>query len=176
MKLNSFIIIEYVKTSIDILVDIKVKKQIESFFNNYNFKTENSNIEAYEDLLRKSEADIRNHIKIEHQMKIYSDNLKAKIEELEKSKAEYKINYLALQEVILFFFSPLINYLFLISNEIQNKFLLSLNSIICSILFQINTKNYCYYCICRFLLKNLSIRYFQMLLFVCFFLYNLLLL
>jgi len=98
-KLNSFIIIEYIKTSIDILVDIKVKNQIETFFNNYNAKLEGTNFEAYEDMLRKSESDIRNHIKIEHQMKIYSDSLKAKIEELEKSKAEYKKNYLALQEV-----------------------------------------------------------------------------
>lgn len=98
--MNSFIIIEYIKTSIDILVDIKVKNQIETFFNNYHNKLEEFNSsEAYEDLLRKSESDIRNHIKIEHQMKIYSDNLKAKIEELEKSKAEYKKNYLALQEV-----------------------------------------------------------------------------
>ncbi len=32
-------------------------------------------------------------------MKIYSDNLKAKIEELEKSKNEYKKNYFNLQEV-----------------------------------------------------------------------------
>ncbi len=98
--MNSFIIIEYIKTSIDILVDMKVKKQIETFFSNYNMKNENSNVEAYEELLRKSESDIRNHIKIEHQMKIYSDNLKSKIEELEKSKAEYKKNYLSLQEVI----------------------------------------------------------------------------
>ena len=97
--MNSFIIIEYIKTSIDIVVDIKVKNQIESFFNNYNTKSEGSNVEAYEELLRKSESDIRNHIKIEHQMKIYSDNLKAKIEELEKSKSDYKKNYLALQEV-----------------------------------------------------------------------------
>ena len=100
-KMNSFIIIEYIKTSIDILVDIKVKDKIEAFFNNYHNKLEGSNLEAYEELLQKSESDIRNHIKIEHQMKIYSDNLKAKIEELEKSKGEYKKNYLALQEVSL---------------------------------------------------------------------------
>jgi succinate dehydrogenase flavin-adding protein (antitoxin of CptAB toxin-antitoxin module) len=99
--MNSFIIIEYIKTSIDILVDIKVKDKIEAFFNNYHNKLEGSNLEAYEELLQKSESDIRNHIKIEHQMKIYSDNLKAKIEELEKSKGEYKKNYLALQEVLL---------------------------------------------------------------------------
>lgn len=99
MKLNSLIIIEYIKTSIDILVDIKVKKQIETFFSNYNIRSESSDAEVYEELLRKYEADIRNHIKIEHQMKIYSDNLKIKIEDLEKSKAEYKKNFLAIQEV-----------------------------------------------------------------------------
>ena len=102
--MNSFIIIEYIKTSIDILVNVIVKNQIESFFSNYNTKPDDSNVEAYEDLLRKSESDIRNHIKIEHQMKIYSDNLKAKIEELEKSKLESKKNYIILQEVIINFF------------------------------------------------------------------------
>lgn len=54
----------------------------------------------YEDLLRKHESDIRNHIKIQHQYRIYSDNLKNKIEELEKSKLEYKKTIVNLQEVI----------------------------------------------------------------------------
>lgn len=135
MKLNSFIIIEYIKSSINILVDTKVKCQIESFFSNFNstnpfednndfdhknykkaqkdtrikhslnneeYNTNTStcqNINEYEDLLRKLESDIRNHIKIQHQYRIYSDNLKSKIEELEKSKNEYKKSVIALQEV-----------------------------------------------------------------------------
>jgi len=56
----------------------------------------------YEDLLRKHESDIRNHIKVQHQYRIYSDNLKNKIEELEKSKVEYKKTISNLQEVIYF--------------------------------------------------------------------------
>jgi len=118
--MNSFIIIEYIKTSIDILVDIKVKNQIEAFFNNFHNKVEGSNAEAYEELLRKSESDIRNHIKIEHQMKIYSDNLKAKIEELEKSKADYKKNYMALQDVNFFHF-VISNFIFVYMLSLINR-------------------------------------------------------
>jgi len=135
LKLNSFIIIEYIKSSINILVDLKVKEQLESFFTNFNpqsipnndinlinikesidydlkerTKSSNSNNEKsnnsnssfhndYEDLLRKHESDIRNHIKVQHQYRIYSDNLKNKIEELERSKAEYKKTVANLQEV-----------------------------------------------------------------------------
>lgn len=93
------------------------KNNLENFnFKNKNayFKTENGNNNAdnisnitnisclndYEELLRKHESEIRNHIKIQHQYRIYSDNLKNKIEDLEKSKAEYKKNIANLQEVI----------------------------------------------------------------------------
>ena len=98
-SMNSFIVIEYIKSTIDILVDFKVNKQIESFFNNFNENKENSDYSQNEDLLRKSEADIRNRIKIHHQMIIYADNLKLKFEEMEKSKNEYKKSFFMLQEV-----------------------------------------------------------------------------
>ena len=42
-----------------------------------------NNYEDLEKLLQKYEAEIREHIKIEQQMKIYSDNLEEKISELE---------------------------------------------------------------------------------------------
>lgn len=67
--------------------------------NNFN-NTNISCLNDYEELLRKHESEIRNHIKIQHQYRIYSDNLKNKIEELEKSKADCKKTIANLQEVI----------------------------------------------------------------------------
>lgn len=79
--------------------------------------TNNSFINDYEELLRKHESEIRNHIKIQHQYRIYSDNLKTKIEELEKSKMDYKKNISNLQEVIIF------HFLFLLRKHININFL-----------------------------------------------------
>jgi hypothetical protein len=129
---------EYIKSSINILVDLKVKDQLESFFSNFDAqsilsknsnqnynnkieeefengkikisesKAENPNVSNksclndYEELLRKHESEIRNHIKIQHQYRIYSENLKNKIEEIEKSKADYKKTITNLQEVIVY--------------------------------------------------------------------------
>ena len=129
---------EYIKSSINILVDLKVKDQLESFFSNFdaqNILSKNSNqnhnnkieeefengkitiseskaenrdvsnsscLNDYEELLRKHESEIRNHIKIQHQYRIYSENLKNKIEEIEKSKADYKKTITNLQEVIIY--------------------------------------------------------------------------
>ena len=65
LKLNPFTVIEYIKTSIDILVDLKVNEkaqEIESDFNQN--RNNNSNVHEYEKLLWKSEADIRNFIRV----------------------------------------------------------------------------------------------------------------
>ena len=40
----------------------------------------------YEAMLIKYEQDIRGHIKVEHQLKLYSDSLQSNLEELEKEK------------------------------------------------------------------------------------------
>lgn len=58
----------------------------------------------YEEIIRKLESEVRNHIKIEQQMKIHIDTLVGKIEEIEKSykdemKAfQRKINELEVRE------------------------------------------------------------------------------
>ncbi len=65
-KTNPFTIIEYIKRSIDILVDLKVQEQLqhnEKIKEDSNFTFEDSCSE-YEKLLRKLESDIRNYIKV----------------------------------------------------------------------------------------------------------------
>ena len=78
--------------------DSKSEKNISSLDQNFN-NSICTHINDYEELLRKHECDIRNHIKIQHQYRIYSENLKTKIEELEKSRAENKKTIANLQEV-----------------------------------------------------------------------------
>jgi len=74
--------------------------------NNSTAVTHSACFNDYEELLRKHESEIRNHIKIQHQYRIYSENLKNKIEELEKSKLDYKKTIANFQEVTKIF--PLI--------------------------------------------------------------------
>ena len=82
-KLDEMTLIKYIKDSID----ITISKLAEKKANEYISK-ENGN-QDYESLLIKHEKDIRGHIKIEHQLKLYADSLQNNIEELEKEKKEF---------------------------------------------------------------------------------------
>ena len=84
-KLDEMALIKYIKDSID----ISISKLAEKKANEYKSKMikENGN-QDYESLLIKYEKDIRGHIRIEHQLKLYADSLQNNIEELEKEKEE----------------------------------------------------------------------------------------
>ena len=64
-KSNPLTIIQYIKTSIEIIVDLKVQEKIKEFEKNkedlFEFEDDCS---EYEKLLRKLESDIRNYIKV----------------------------------------------------------------------------------------------------------------
>jgi len=74
-------------------------KPIDDKFNLTQRSLRSNNLNDYEELLQKLESDIRNHIKTQHQYRIYSDNLKLKIEELEKINKEQKNSIIILNEV-----------------------------------------------------------------------------
>ncbi len=70
-KSSSFVILDYIKSSIEILIDLKIQEKLE------NLKYENQNnsqdqvsfyddegVNEYEKYLRKMEAENRNHIKV----------------------------------------------------------------------------------------------------------------
>ena len=81
------------------MVNEKVRRSIDEFKEEVNNKNLNLNqINEYEELLMQAEANNRAHIKIQHQLKLNSENLKYRIEELERSKSELKKNYKLLQE------------------------------------------------------------------------------
>ena len=77
-------LIEYIKSSFDIAVTISSEKQFKALKKSLNYEINNNYSEDYESLLRKEECDIRQHISIQHQLKLYGEKLIDKLEELEK--------------------------------------------------------------------------------------------
>ena len=78
-KLTILDLIEYIKSSIDIIINMSVKEEKEGIklkSNNYD--------EDYESLLRREEAWIRKHIGIENQLRLDYSNLFDKYKECEK--------------------------------------------------------------------------------------------
>ena len=74
-SMNELELIKYIKDSIDTVILTLAEKKINEFNN-----------QDYEAMLIKYEQDIRGHIKVEHQLKLYSDSLQNNIDELEKEK------------------------------------------------------------------------------------------
>ena len=94
-SLDPITLINYIKDSIDVLVEMSVNDQVEDYLNQ-----KENDPQTYESILIKYESDIRGHIKVEHQLKLYADNLQYEIEQHEKEKKEmlalitkYKKNY-----------------------------------------------------------------------------------
>jgi len=63
MKTDPLIIIEYIKNSIDILINLKVEEKLE-IEKNAGLNDQSDKQNDYETLLRKLESDIRGHIKV----------------------------------------------------------------------------------------------------------------
>ena len=74
-------IIEYIKSTFDIIINIKVESKIEEYLSQ---KNEDINAATeYETLLQKLEGSIRQHISYEHQFKIEYEKLLNKAEEID---------------------------------------------------------------------------------------------
>ena len=93
-KVSCLDLILYIKTHLELLINIKVNEKIKDFKIHPEkiasfFGTDDVNSD-YEMLLRRYENDIRNYIKVENMLKIYIEDLKYKIElnenEIEKLK------------------------------------------------------------------------------------------
>jgi hypothetical protein len=62
-KTNPITIMEYIKSSIDILIDLKVEERMENT-KRQTFGDSEDRINEYEPLLKKLEGDIRQHIRV----------------------------------------------------------------------------------------------------------------
>ena len=80
-------LINYIKDSIDVLILTSIEQKV----NDYNEQRENTQQE-YEPLLIKLEKEIREHIQLEHQLKLFIDNLQSNYEELEQENLILKGN------------------------------------------------------------------------------------
>ena len=77
-------LIEYIKSTIDIIVSIKVESKVNDYRNQLN---EDINAATeYETLLQKLESSLRQHIAYEHQFKIEYEKLLIKSEEIDYEK------------------------------------------------------------------------------------------
>ena len=68
-----------------IIIKIKAKEDIDQYIEENEKEDENA-AEDYEILLRKEEAEIRQHISIEHQLKIQCEKFAEKLDDLEQQK------------------------------------------------------------------------------------------
>ena len=88
-------LIEYIKNSLDIIIDYKLNKEIENFKNSYESINEGS---EYEKLLQREEERIRKLSSIEITLKLQCEKFVQKIDFLEKEKTNLqkelvRINY-----------------------------------------------------------------------------------
>ncbi|CDW72573.1 UNKNOWN [Stylonychia lemnae] len=125
LEVDTLSLIEYIKTSIEILLNLKMETSMSA--NNYSNNkkrtsgnnrintdtsnqldnsqlTNNSNYtsttngqkeppKAYEEIIQKLENDIRNHIRVEQQMKIAMEALQQKIEDKDRERAKLRQEY-----------------------------------------------------------------------------------
>ncbi len=77
-------IIYLIRDTIDAIISIKVKDQIQQLIISKD-ELKNSSKE-YEELLRQEEAEIRKHISTQHQLKLQIEKMQEKIDYLEKEK------------------------------------------------------------------------------------------
>ncbi len=90
-------LIEYIKSSFDIAVTLSSEKQFNILKETLNYKINENYSEDYEHLLRKEEKNIRQHISIQHQLKLYGERLIEKINELEQE------NFILIKKLVKFF-------------------------------------------------------------------------
>ena len=77
-------LVEYIQSSIDVIVQIKVQEQIDKEREEKKEEQESEYAATkYETLLQKEEKEIRNYIRIEHQLKLHCEKLTAQLEEIE---------------------------------------------------------------------------------------------
>jgi len=70
-KTNPLVILDYIKNTIEILVESKVDERLESLKKNHTEENEEKANE-YETLLRKLESDIRQHIRVRYKIFLIS--------------------------------------------------------------------------------------------------------
>ena len=94
-------LVEYVKNSIDILVSMKLAEELEKY--KYNDDDSYGKPRDYEKLLQKLEQNIREHISIEHQLKLQCEKFVEKLDILEDEKIVFYVELVSIFYLILIY-------------------------------------------------------------------------
>ena len=93
MDKDPFMILDYIKSSVEILMNLKAE---EGATNNAASATQRSECQVgeaakgYEHMLQKLEEEIRNHIRVEQQLKLHIENTQSTLEEYDNNKVKLK--------------------------------------------------------------------------------------
>lgn len=99
-NVETITLIEYIKSCIEIVMSMKleesedkvnemVKQRMKDLHNKGEYDLSQSP-EEYEKIIQKLEAEVRNHISVQQQMKLYIESYQAKVEELEPIEDQFK--------------------------------------------------------------------------------------
>ncbi len=81
LSTDSFLLLDYIQSTVDILLSFSKSQPPETETHNQS-QTQNN---VYEEMIQRLEADVRNHIRVEQQLKIHIESLQYKVDE-EKQK------------------------------------------------------------------------------------------
>ena len=76
-NVDTYTVIEYIRNSFDILLNLKMEETRRS-------SVEGGNHEDLEKMLQKLEGDVRQHIRVEQQLKLHIESVQERLEEQEK--------------------------------------------------------------------------------------------
>ena len=76
-------LVDNIKSSIDIIISIKLENELQKYLPE---KDNPNSATKYETLLQKEEESLRQHISIEHQLKIQCEKFAEKLDEIEKQR------------------------------------------------------------------------------------------
>ena len=120
MNLSIKDLVEYIKNSLDILVSIKLGEELEKYKFSKNDELTPNSARDYEKLLQKLEQNIREHIGIEHQLKIQCEKFVEKIGILEEERS-----FFVIELVSIIFFINTIKIIIYIYRKNQKKNLMN---------------------------------------------------
>lgn len=94
---DAFTILDYIKTSIEILMNMKMDesetakpKKEPVLSDTESLRSMDDPPKDYEQMLQKYEAEVRNHIKIEQQLKLHIECVQDKLDDCEKQQGKWE--------------------------------------------------------------------------------------
>ena len=107
MGTDPFLVLDYIRSSIEILMNLKMEEQKSGVGESMSQRSETQAAESpngYEVMIQKLEEEVRNHVRIEQQLKLQIESISFKKDAYEHLKQDFKTKEQEHKEVTL---SPL---------------------------------------------------------------------